>query len=145
MKHTIVIILVFCVTFSSTLRNAAIAEVAPGIEVELNKIEQSDAACSLTFKSSNHLTRNLETMNIEVYLLDKKGVALQSLQFTFNAIAASKARFAKFDLKGRKCDDIGGIFVNEIKSCKLEGDATQTCPTTLQLRNLTSIKFTDGA
>ena len=118
---------------------------AGGLEIELNKAEPMDMGCRLTFKSTNNLGVKLESFTIEVYLLGQKGVALQSVQFTFGAIAAQKARFAKFDLKDRPCGDIGGIFVNEFKSCKAGTDMAETCRDTLTLKNLTAISFSDGA
>lgn len=117
----------------------------PGLELELNKIEQSAGGCQLTFKSTNRFATKIESFNLEVYLLDARGVALQSVQFSFGAIASGKARFAKFDLKDRQCGEIGGIFVNEFKSCKGEAEMAQQCRDTLSLKNLTAIVFSDGA
>lgn len=114
-----------------------------GLELELNKAEQYDGGCRLTFRAGNHFKTRLEGFTVELYLLDPKGVALQSVQFTFGAVAASKARFAKFDLKDRKCTEIGAIFVNEFKSCKAETDITQQCQNGLILKNLTPLRFTD--
>jgi hypothetical protein len=37
------------------------------------------------------------------------------------------------------------LFVNEFKSCKADTDIAQQCRDTLTLRNLTEIKFSDGA
>ena len=117
----------------------------PGLELELNKIEQAEGGCRLTFKSTNRFATKLNSFSVEVYLLDSKGVALQSVQFSFGAIASGKARFAKFDLKDRQCGEIGGIFVNEFKSCQGETEMAQQCRDTLSLNNLTAIKFSDGA
>ena len=71
----------------------------PALEIEFNKIEQMGPDCRLTFKSTNGLAVGLDGFGAEVYLLDPRGVALQSVQFAFGAIAAAKARFAKFDLR----------------------------------------------
>ncbi len=114
-----------------------------GLELELNKVEQYDGGCRLTFRAGNHFKARLEGFTVEFYLLDPKGVALQSVQFTFGAVAAAKARFAKFDLKERNCSEIGEIFVNEFKSCKAETDITQQCQNGLILKNLTPLRFTD--
>ncbi len=117
----------------------------PGIEIEFNKAEQVGADCRLIFKSTNSFAQAITGFSVEIYLLDAKGVALQSVQFSFGAIGASKARFAKFDLQDRKCADIGGIFVNEFKSCKADTEMAQTCRDSLVLKNLTTLSFTDGA
>jgi hypothetical protein len=142
-RRRLVFLLAWCLAGAGG-DNSALAEGA-GLEIELNKVEQADVGCRLTFKSTNNLGVKLESFGIEIYLLDPKGVALQSVQFTFGPIAAAKARFAKFDLKDRPCADIGGIFVNEFKSCKAEAEIAQQCRDTLKLKNLTGIKFSDGA
>ena len=115
------------------------------LEIEFNKIEQSDAGCRLTFKTTNQLAAKLESFSVELYLLDPKGVALESVQFTFGAIASGKARFSKFDIKDHPCSGIGAIFVNELKSCMADTDIVQQCRDALRLKNLTPIKFSDGA
>jgi hypothetical protein len=116
-----------------------------GLELELNKIEQTDSSCRVIFKTTNHLPADIESFAIELYLLDGKGVALDSVQFTFGAVASNKARFSKFEMKDRKCGDIGGLFVNDVKSCKAKTEIAEQCRSTLQLRNLTAIKFSDGS
>lgn len=116
-----------------------------GLELELNKIEQTDASCRLIFKTTNHMPQSIESFALELYLLDNKGVALDSVQFTFGAVAAGKARFSKFEMKDRKCADIGGLFVNDVKSCKATAEIADQCRSALRLSNLTAIKFSDGS
>src|SRR5260221_10479106 len=109
---------------------------AAGLELALNKIEQTDTSCRLIFKTTNHMPSDIESFAIELYLLDGKGVALDSVQFTFGAVATAKARFSKFELKDRKCGDIGGLFVNDVKSCKSATEIAEQCRSALQLSNL---------
>jgi hypothetical protein len=116
-----------------------------GLELELNKIEQTDSSCRLIFKTTNHMQADIESFAIELYLLDGKGVVLDSVQFTFGAVATAKARFSKFEMKDRKCGDIGGLFVNDVKSCKAKTEIAEQCRRSLQLRNLTVTTFSDGS
>lgn len=122
---------------------------SPELELELNKVEQAGTDCRMIFKSTNRMGIDLKSFGIEVYLLDAKGVALQSILLTFGSISSSKGRFAKFDLKGRTCADIGGVFVNEFKTCQpteqSSTDIAEKCRSGLVLRNLSSLNFTDGA
>jgi hypothetical protein len=126
---------------------AAVPAVAQssGLELELNKVEQTGSDCRVIFKSTNRLGVDLKGFGLEVYLLDPRGVALQSILLSFGSIGLSKGRFAKFDLKGRTCTDIGGVFVNEFKSCQADSDMPEKCRSSLSLKNLTSLSFTDGA
>ncbi len=114
------------------------------LTLELNKVEEADGACRLTFRIVNRYQFKLEDINVEVYLVDNQGVALQSIQFPFGLVLPGKSRFAKFDIKGLPCSSIGGLFVNEFKSCKGSADMKLECLDGLKTTNLTGLKFNDG-
>lgn len=117
---------------------------APHLALELNKVESSGDGCRMTFRAMNTYPFKLEDITVEVYIVDQKGVVLQSLQFPFGYVLAGKSRFAKFDIKSTKCDAIGGMFVNEFKSCKGPTDMFLECREALKVSNLSAINFTDG-
>ncbi len=137
--------LVTSLVFSLCLYSPDACAETAGLELELNKIEQAGADCRMIFKSTNRMGLDLKSFGIEVYLLDAKGVALQSILLTFGSISSSKGRFAKFDLKARTCSDIGGVFVNEFKTCQADTDIAEKCRAGLALKNLSTLSFTDGA
>lgn len=122
---------------------AAAAE-QPHLRLELNKAEQSAANCRVTFRITNFFPEKLDDINIEIYFTDKKGVVMQSVQFPFATVLAGKTRFAKFDVHETACADIGGMFVNEFKSCKGSADMAEQCRATLEVANLTALPFSDG-
>lgn len=127
-----------------TACGAASAAEKPHLALELNKVEAAGTGCRMTFRATNSYDFKLEDITLEVYLVDPKGVVLQSLQFPFGYVLAGKSRFAKFDVKSIPCGDIGGMFVNEFKSCKGTSDMAMECRESLQVTNLTSLKFSDG-
>jgi hypothetical protein len=116
----------------------------PHLRLELNKAEQSAANCRLTFRITNRFPVKLDDINVEIYFTDKKGVVMQSVQFPFAGVAAGKSRFARFDVNDTACTDIGGMFVNEFKSCKGPSDMAEQCRDTLVVTNLTALTFSDG-
>ena len=118
---------------------------APHLALELNKAEAAGTGCRLTFKAINYFPDKLDDINVEVYLVDAKGVVLQSVQFPFGYVLAGKTRFAKFDIRNTSCADIGGMFVNEFKSCKGATDMAVQCRESLTTSNLTAIPFSDGS
>jgi hypothetical protein len=122
----------------------AAAEEKPHLALELNKVEPAGTGCRLTFRATNSYDFKLEDITLEVYLVDTKGVVLQSLQFPFGYVLAGKSRFAKFDIKSVACADIGGMFVNEFKSCKGPAEMAMECRESLSVSNLTALKFSDG-
>ena len=69
---------------------------------------------------------------------------MQSVQFPFATVLAGKTRFAKFDVNGTDCAGIGGMFVNEFKSCKGAQEMAEQCRASLETANLTSLPFSDG-
>jgi hypothetical protein len=136
--------LTFALAIGASLTLPAAAE-SPHLALELNKAEAAGTGCRLTFKVTNHFPDKLDDINVEVYLVDAKGIVLQSVQFPFGYVLAGKSRFAKFDIRNTVCADIGGMFVNEFKSCKGPTDMAVQCRETLTTANLTAIKFSDGS
>jgi hypothetical protein len=130
--------------FLAGLISPATAE-TPHLALELNKAEVAGTGCRLTFKATNYFPNKLDDINVEVYLVDAKGIVLQSVQFPFGYVLAGKTRFAKFDIRNTACTDIGGMFVNEFKSCKGATDMAVQCRESLITSNLTAIKFSDGS
>ena len=133
--------IVLCVLFLGV--RSGVAD-TPHLALELNKVEAAGDGCRMTFRATNSYPFKLEDINVEVYLVDQKGVVLQSLQFPFGYVLAGKSRFAKFDIKSTACDGIGGMFVNEFKSCKGPTDMALECREALTVTNLTAINFSDG-
>lgn len=139
-----------CLSLRNALAAALIAwsttayAAEPHIRLELNKAEQSAANCRLTFRITNFFPERLDDINVEIYFTDKKGVVMQSVQFPFATVLAGKTRFAKFDVNSTDCAAIGGMFVNEFKSCKGAQDMAEQCRASLETANLTSLPFSDG-
>jgi hypothetical protein len=122
----------------------ALAQDAPHLVLELNKAETVGTGCRVTFKATNNFPERIDEFNVEVYLVDGKGVVMQSVQFPFGFVPNGKSRFAKFDVKNTECASIGGMYVNEFKTCKGKTDLAIQCRESLKTANLTAITFSDG-
>ena len=142
MKNSLACLALICAVF---WQDVASAEEPQHLALELNKAESVAAGCRVTFRATNYFADKLEDVNVEVYLVEAKGIVIQSIQFPLGYVLAGKTRFAKFDIKGTTCVSIGGMFVNEFKSCKGATDMALQCRETLRITNLTAIKFSDGS
>lgn len=95
----------------------AMAEEAPSTvaDIELNALEQVDAACRMTFTAKS--AAPLDSIVVETVLFDTAGAVALLTLFDFGALPAEKMRVRQFDLAGTQCSRLGKVLFNGIESC----------------------------
>ncbi len=89
----------------------------PSLTVELNRIDQIEGACRLTFMVENAMGRDLDALAVEVVLFDPQGVVERLTLFEFGALPAGVPRVRQFDVPGLSCDGLGRVLVNGVAEC----------------------------
>ncbi|MBQ2259820.1 MAG: hypothetical protein II336_00455 [Loktanella sp.] len=101
----------------------AAAQDGGGIALDLNRLDQVDNACRLTFVTDNNLT-DLSALALETVLFDQDGRVAALTLFDFGALPAGARRVRQFDVAGQDCAAIAQVLVNGVASCT--GDAVDT-------------------
>lgn len=109
---------------------------APGsIKIELNRTDQMDGACRLTFTAQNGLGTDVSGMVLETVLFDATGGVITLSLFDFQSLPKDKPRVRQFDLAGTQCAGLGQILINGVARC--DGADPATCQGALQLGSRT--------
>ncbi|MDG4649655.1 hypothetical protein P6F26_14515 [Roseibacterium sp. SDUM158017] len=130
--------LVFAMSAAAMSAAAVSAQEAPGpgVSVELNRIDQLDGACRLTFMVENGLGADLAALSLETVLIDAGGVVERLTLFEFGALPAGTPRVRQFDIPGLSCDALGRVLINGVAECGGAAD----CADALRLRTRTDVE-----
>ena len=93
----------------------------PGLEIELNKVEDNGGACLASFLVRNGLGHTLDRFSMDLYVFDRDGVIARQVLLDLAPLRGNKTTVARFSLIKRPCGEISRILVNDIPSCRSEG------------------------
>lgn len=105
------------------------------IQIELNRTDQIEGACRLTFTAQNGLAVDLSGMVLETVLFDATGGVITLSLFDFQSLPKDKPRVRQFDLAGTQCEGLGQILINGVARC--DGADPATCQGALHLGSRT--------
>lgn len=98
---------------------AAAAQDAPAISVQLNSAQPSEGGCRLSFLASSDKT--LEQLVFEAVLFTSAGEVDRLTLFDLQDLPAGRARVRQFDVQGLACEGLGQVLVNGLQACSGEG------------------------
>ncbi len=107
-----------------------------GIAMELNRVDPVDQSCRLTFITENQLSADLETLSLEIVLIDTSGQVDRLTLFDFGALPAGTPRVRQFDLTDLSCASIGKVLINGVASCGPVAD----CASSLSFSTRTGVE-----
>lgn len=126
--------------------NAQASEQDQKLIVDLQKAEQLQQACRVSFLFQNKLSHPLKDMILDAAVLDKDGLAQQFLMLQTGQLSKGKRRIRQYDLADTKCQDVGEILINDIAECQgmsAETDklTTESCLSALSVSSRSKIKL----
>lgn len=104
--------------------------------VELNRLDQIEDACRLTFMAQNDLGADLTALSLETVLIDGEGRVERLTLFDFGALPAGIPRVRQFDLAALDCADLGRVLINGVAECGAGG----ACADALDLSSRTDVE-----
>ncbi|WP_134496575.1 hypothetical protein [Microvirga pakistanensis] len=114
---------------------------APGITIELNKLEQTGSACRSYFVVNNGAADPLKELRLAVYLFDRTGMILRSVALTFSDVRASRSKVVMFDIPEVPCDSLSRLIVNDITTCASASGAPLAACSSIVTRTRTNAEF----
>ena len=99
----------------------AVSAADPGLEIELNKVEDGEAACIASFVVRNAMGHTLDRFSMDLYVFDSAGVIARQVLLDLAPLRGNKTTVARFNLIARPCGEVSRILVNDIPSCRGEG------------------------
>ena len=111
-------------------------EAGPALGLQLNRVDQIEGACRLTFLAENALGADVGALSLETVLLDTDGIVERLTIFDFGALPDGIPRVRQFDVPGLACADLARVLVNAVADC----DAPVTCEGRLDYSTLTEVE-----
>ena len=112
------------------------------LAIELNRIDQADSACRLTFLAENGLGTDLEALTLETVLIDGDGRVDRLTLFDFQAIPAGAPRVRQFDLPELDCAALGQVLFNGVAQCAGVDLEPAQCANALTLTSRVDVEVT---
>jgi len=93
--------------------------------VELNKLEQVDAACRSYMVLRNRTGAALDRLSIDLVVFDTDGVIDRRLAVELGPAAPGRTRVNVFDMAGLDCGRVARVLLNDVLACEPDpvGDA----------------------
>ena len=113
------------------------------LTIELNKVQQSQDGCRLSFIAVNKMGSNLEKTAMEVVFFDADDVVSEMLLLDFGRLPTDKTKVVEFVLQQQQCEQISRVLVNDVVECSSaeEPNMTQECFKALKTANRAKIEF----
>ena len=118
------------------------AAAEPGLDIELNKAEDGEGACVVSFVVRNDMGHTLDRFSMDLYVFDRDGVIARQVLLDLAPLRGAKTTVARFNLIAGPCADVSRILVNDIPSCRGEGSGgTLDCLAALTVSSRGSIEM----
>lgn len=105
--------------------------------LEINRVDQIEGACRLTFMAENTLGRDIGALTVETVLIDAEGVVERLTLFEFGALPDGVPRVRQFDVPDLDCAVIGRVLINGVSEC----EGAEQCGASLRLSSRTDIEI----
>jgi len=110
------------------------------IAVELNAVQTSDAACTLTFLVTNGLGTQVDRVVYETVLFNTDGQVNRLTLFDFGTLPPARPRVRQFAISDMTCDQLGRVLFNGANACEGTDLAEGVCSTGLMPSSRTDIE-----
>lgn len=126
----------------SGLAAATAQDAKDSLSIELNKVEQKESGCRMSFIAVNQLPARLEKTALEIVVFDRNSIVSQMLVLDFGRLPSGKTKVVEFELP-YKCDTISRVLVNGVSECVGVGDQdmAEVCLNALRTGNRAQIEF----
>ena len=120
---------IFCIAAALFgLTSSVLAEKAQSeLSIELNKVEESNGGCQLTFLAASSHANGIAQLVFETVLFDNEGGVNRLTLFDFGAIPAGVPRVRQFVIPALACSDLAQILINGVSTCQAPGLDEAAC------------------
>ena len=108
----------------------------PALVLDLNRVDQVEGACRLTFVAQNDLGADLDALSVETVLIDATGRVDRLTLFDFGALPHGVPRVRQFDIPGLACEALARVLINGVAQCS----AGEACTGALRLSSRTNVE-----
>ena len=107
-------VLVFLLLLTNIGSAAAASET---INIELNRLEDVESGCRMSFVMTNGLETAIDGITMEAVLFDREGIVARFLLLKSRPMPIGKTRVQQFDVADTGCDVLGQVLLNDVTDC----------------------------
>jgi hypothetical protein len=96
---------------------ASSALAAPGVSIELNRLEPREQTCRVSLVVANPGDKALDSLKLDLVFFDKDGVISRRLAVEAGPVRASKTSVKLFEASDTPCGSIGRLLLNDVTAC----------------------------
>lgn len=137
MKHCFTLLFSLCLVSHQAF---AQSDLPNGVSLELNTVEASDNACTLTFLITNNYPDAIEKLIYETVLFDQSGQVDRLTLFDFGMLPSGTPRVRQFAVPETTCSALGQILFNGLDTCEAANLSKEDCAKGLRLNSRTDIE-----
>ncbi|MDN5939835.1 MAG: hypothetical protein L0H83_14400 [Salinisphaera sp.] len=100
---------------------------APGVAIELNKLEPVHDACRAFIVIHNKSSRRFQTLQLDLVMFDTQGIVAKRLAVDAAPLPPQKTLLKVFDIQALPCDQIGQILLNGVLACRDQNGERKDC------------------
>lgn len=112
------------------------AAAASGVTIELNRLEQSGAACRVSLVVANPGEKTFDSLKLDLVFFDKDGVIAKRLAVEAGPVRASKTSVKLFDAAETSCEGLSRVLLNDVTSCGGEQDCQALVSTSSRVKSV---------
>ena len=129
--------------FALALQLSGVAQAAdaPGIAVELNKLEAQNKSCRVYFVIDNAGPTAFQSLKLDLVLFRTDGVIDRRLALDLSPLRPNKKSVKLFELNDLPCDSIGSILLNDVVDCRDASGPIADCADKLQVSSRATAHF----
>jgi hypothetical protein len=132
---------VFALTGEALAQDTALQPEPASLSIELNRVEQQEDTCRLTFVAQNSLGIDMSAVVFETVLFDRAGQVIDLTLFDFRALPNGSPRVRQFDLAGVDCTSVGRVLLNDIHACTGAALTPEVCAAGLRWSSRTDVEL----
>lgn len=114
-------------TAQATDTDADLGAAAPWITLELNRLDEKEAACGAVLVAKNARRDRIEDLNLDLVIFDQNGVVARRLAVQMGPLRAGKTVVKGFTIAGVACGAVGQLLLNDVIACQTEVAPLDEC------------------
>lgn len=115
------------VAFTTAAASQDVSKAAARLRVELNKVEAAGDNCRTYFLIDNRQPESWRSLKLDLFALDKDGVAAKRLAVEMGPVPGSKTLIKLFDFPGLSCPQLGSVLLNDVVTCAGAAASREEC------------------
>lgn len=109
---------------------------APGVSIELNRLEAKDGGCRVSLVLANPGDKAMDSLKLDLVFFDKEGVISRRLAVEAGPVRASKTTVKLFDASETSCDGVSRVLLNDVTACGGEQDCLSMISTSSRVKGV---------